>query len=236
MKHDSHQQPGSPRKLKRPTLGLIGFGVLLVIALFGWMRAGDQRHLEAAQAAVRVEDYHTAVKQYETVQLIPLGKDDLRSLSLAYRQVGKTEKATLIDERLARKYRTDPDILVRQANLAIAEGRTTDAERLYNQLIEQHPKTASGYLGRARLAYAKGDTAQAYQLLTQPNLPAAGQIELLLELATLSARAGETERARQAYEAVLQLEPANDAALVGTGRAQLQPFPTEVIKAAGGSQ
>src|SRR5262249_1791231 len=161
----------------------------------------------SARLAAEDSDYETCLRYAEEVERSLYGTADAKReapVAAAPHSVLDRPQPTLVDGAYWRAVAADK------------LGRKQEAKRIYQQLIDQHPKLAVGYLGLAELREQANDMPGALDYVRQwrsqePKDAAGATAEV--RLLAKAGKTGEAERAGEAYAG------GNAAALVAVARA-----------------
>ncbi|MBI2257159.1 MAG: tetratricopeptide repeat protein [Proteobacteria bacterium] len=173
-------------------------------------------HQVLGEAAFVRKDYATAVTEFK--EALAMGRDFVAigpKLTEAQAQVdqaggkgGQDGARKLLTDRLT-KNPNDADALILLANLQQRAGETDDAEGLLKRAIAAAPGSRTAYLNLSLILKQRGDRAGTVAVLEQaakafPNDSLVGEsVSIAYEIA------GEYEKARSSYEAVLAKWPGN---------------------------
>ena len=102
-----------------------------------------------------------------------------------------------------------PGALLRQARIAAASGRPSEAERLFEQARAAGADRATVLSGLGRIALARGQHVRAVRLFEQVVGGGGGSPRVRLDLGRAYAGAGQTQRAIGVWRSVLRADPDN---------------------------
>lgn len=173
-----------------------------------------------------IDDYYADVK-YERVAI-------LNALGAYHSYLGKIETkqrekedhfidATRFYNRASRIDMHEPSTWVGKGQLLLAKGEIDQANAAFKIVLEGDRDNVSALLGQACVQFHRGRYSESLELYKRalrvhPKCPAA----VRLGIALCRYRLNQFEKARQAFERVLQLDPENVEALVALGIMELQ--------------
>ncbi|XP_010261923.1 PREDICTED: protein CTR9 homolog [Nelumbo nucifera] len=168
-----------------------------------------------------IDDYYADVR-YERIAI-------LNALGAYYSYLGKIETkqrekeehfilATQYYNKASRIDMHEPSTWVGKGQLLLAKGEVEQASAAFKIVLEENSDNVPALLGQACVQFSRGrfsDSLELYKRALQvyPNCP--GAVRLGLGLCRY--KLGQFEKARQAFQRVLQLDPENVEALVALG-------------------
>ena len=129
---------------------------------------------------------------------------------------GKKEKITIYPSPFERK-QLSLVVLHERAAKAMEKGDYGDALRLYNRILEIHPRDQKALLNQAVIYITIGDKKKAKELLSRLLSINPNNINALNNLGVLYMEEGDFSRAEGIFRRVLQLDPSNRIALINLG-------------------
>ncbi|XP_008776475.1 protein CTR9 homolog [Phoenix dactylifera] len=184
-----------------------------------------------------IDEYYADVK-YERIAI-------LNALGAYYTYLGKMETnkskkdehfilATQCYNRASRIDVHEPSTWIGKGQLCVAKGELPNAASAFQIVLGDDPNNVAALLGQACVDFNTAENEEQYKkamdlyksslelykraLLANPNCPAS----VRLGIGLCRYRLGQFEKARQAFERVLQLDPENVEALVALGIMDLQ--------------
>lgn len=152
----------------------------------------------------------------------PLHPEAWMMLGLARRMEGEHEAARAA---MLRAIREDPDFddaYLMLLDLLMEMGRAREAEAIAEALGSRRPGEGKGWRVLAVLAGQRGDEDLSTKFLRRAVASDPGHLPSTLELAGREERRGDWEEAVRLYGVVLERNPADPAALLGSARAALR--------------
>lgn len=173
-----------------------------------------------------IDEYYADVK-YERIAI-------LNALGAYYSYLGKTEtknrekeeqfiSATRYYNKASRIDMHEPSTWVGKGQLLLAKGEIDNALQAFKIVLDTAPDNVPALLGQASVEFNRGRFSESLQLYKRalqvfPGCPAA----VRLGIGLCRYKLGQLDKARQAFDRVLQLDPDNVEALVALGIMDLQ--------------
>uniref|UniRef100_A0A1J3FE97 RNA polymerase-associated protein CTR9-like protein n=1 Tax=Noccaea caerulescens TaxID=107243 RepID=A0A1J3FE97_NOCCA len=173
-----------------------------------------------------IDEYYADVK-YERIAI-------LNALGAYHSYLAKTETkqkekedhfiaATQYYNRASRIDMHEPSTWVGKGQLLLAKGETDNAFQAFKIVLDNAPDNVPALLGQASVEFNRGRFSESLQLYKRvlqvyPGCPAA----VRLGIGLCRYKLGQLDKARQAFDRVLQLDPDNVEALVALGIMDLQ--------------
>uniref|UniRef100_A0A1J3H2G1 RNA polymerase-associated protein CTR9-like protein n=1 Tax=Noccaea caerulescens TaxID=107243 RepID=A0A1J3H2G1_NOCCA len=173
-----------------------------------------------------IDEYYADVK-YERIAI-------LNALGAYHSYLAKTETkqkekedhfiaATQYYNRASRIDMHEPSTWVGKGQLLLAKGETDNAFQAFKIVLDNAPDNVPALLGQASVEFNRGRFSESLQLYKRvlqvyPGCPAA----VRLGIGLCRYKLGQLDKARQAFDRVLQLDPDNVEALVAVGIMDLQ--------------
>ncbi len=174
----------------------------------------DQNSAEARLllGEVYLEQEEPLSAEKELLRALPLAppaqQDGVRlALARAYLLQGAYDKVAAQLKQSASVYE-QPAALCLRADAALGLNQPEQAERLYRQALTQRPRLADAMLGLARIALARGRTAETDQWLERALAADPGHFEVLRFRADVHRANGQADAALATYQQMLALRPA----------------------------
>ncbi|XP_010541982.1 PREDICTED: protein CTR9 homolog [Tarenaya hassleriana] len=173
-----------------------------------------------------IDEYYADVK-YERIAI-------LNALGAYYSYLGKIETkhrekeehfilATQYYNKASRIDMHEPSTWIGKGQLLLAKGEIDNALQAFRIVLDGAPDNVPALLGQASVEFNRGRFSESLQLYKRvlqvyPGCPAA----VRLGIGLCRYKLGQLEKARQAFQRVLQLDPDNGEALVALGIMDLQ--------------
>eukprot|EP00250_Pteridium_aquilinum_P010972 c19754_g1_i1 orf=803-4069(-) len=181
-----------------------------------------------------IDEYYSDVK-YDRIAI-------LNALGAYYSNLGKVEtkqrereeyfiRATHYYNKASRIDQDEPTTFVGKGQLLLAKGDLDQSSEVFKIVIDGRPDNVPALLGQACVEFNRGRFQESLELYKRalrahPHCPAA----VRLGLGICRYRLGQTKKARQAFERVLQLDPENVEALVALGVMDLNTNEAEGVR------
>ncbi|KAI3864291.1 hypothetical protein MKX03_006124 [Papaver bracteatum] len=173
-----------------------------------------------------IDEYYADMKLERIAILNALGAYYSYQGKIETKQREKDEYFVLATQFYNRASRIDihePSTWVGKGQLLLAKGDTEQASSTFKIVLEGNPKNVPALLGQACVQFSLNRYTESLDLYKRalqvyPNGPAA----LRLGIGLCRYKLGQFEKARQAFQRVLQLDPENVEALVALGIMDLQ--------------
>lgn len=164
-----------------------------------------------------------------SLQGAPRSADTLKALVGAYLGGGRDAEAVSLLEAHAKAHPDLPQAQDMLAQIYRKQGEQAKAVALYQDLITRVPKYLPAYLAMVEINRQKGDNAAALAVLDQADKQAPDAMMLSMVRAELHASAGQYDKARDAYEHALKLDPSSDVAKNNLAALLLERFNGEDV-------
>ncbi|KAK9705538.1 hypothetical protein RND81_07G064600 [Saponaria officinalis] len=185
-------------------------------------------------SGAEIDEYYSEVK-YERIAI-------LNALGAYYSYLGKIEtnlkekeqhfiQATQFYNKASRIDMHEPSTWVGKGQLLLAKGDVEQAFNSFKIVLDGYPDNIPALLGQASVQFNRGRYSESLELYKRalrvyPECP--GAVRLGIGLCRY--KLGHFEKARQAFERVLQLDPENVEALVALGVMELHGNDADGIK------
>jgi tetratricopeptide (TPR) repeat protein len=190
-------------------------GALIISTVGAPAAAGDRMTLIAAEQ--EPAGSRSDINETELVMLRTAVTKDPKDRAARFALVRGLQRAKKLEEALtaAQDWRTVDAynlVVVRLLGDLYSElGERAKARRAYSAVVELLPKDAGAHRALASVLKQAGDLRGAYDRLTAAGAQSSKDRRLAFELADVAARLGQTQEARERFEAIIADPETNDA-------------------------
>jgi len=192
-------------------------------------------HFKLAQLYMGQQKFEQAIKEFNNILATkPNAADVLGGIVNAYMALKQDKKAEKILDAALAENKDNPVFLTMRAELYRQMKQYSDAERLFKRVIELKPEIELGYKNLATVYQAQKQLGKLIQVFEQGAAAVPGSGSFLMQLGILNTVAGDTTKAIDAYQKVLELFPDNLLAVNNLAALLVESDdPQQVEKAAG---
>jgi len=167
-------------------------------------------HFKLAQLYMGQQKFEEAIEEYSKVlETKPNAADVIGGIVNAHLALKQTAKAEKILDKALAENKDNLIFLTMRAELYRQMQKYSDAERLFNRVIELRPEVELGYKNLATVYQAQKQLDNLIKVFEQGVVAIPESGAFYMQLGILNTIAGDTTKAIDAYQSVLKLFPDN---------------------------